>query len=128
MEAQAQEWLQKLESVVVLTGAGQVTLLRNVGSAEEFVVTCLVAQNLAQRAGRTQSDTMSVDEMIAAGGLVQSVARQTVYNVTSALAKRKIIQKRGNEFCVDERIVLQYVAAKLPLLTGNESAITRRPA
>jgi len=110
MENQLQQWLQEMQSFVTLTSDGRVALLRNRGSAEELILTCLVTQNLAHRLGKTPRQTMSVDDLIGAGGLAQRVARQTVYNSTSSLAKKKIIQKKGNEFYVDERTVLQYVA------------------
>jgi hypothetical protein len=108
-----------MQSVVTLTSDGQVALLKGVGSAEEFIVTCLVAQNLAHRLGKAPRQTMSVDDLIGAGGLAQRVARQTVYNSTSSLAKKKIIQKNGNEFYVDERTVLQFVSTMLPLLAKH---------
>jgi hypothetical protein len=119
MSTQFEQWLDRLQEIVTFTSDGQVTLLRNVGSVEDLVVTCLVAQNVAHRAGKTPKATMSVDDFIAAGGLAHSAARQSVYNSTSKLAQRKIIQKRGNEFFVDERTVLQYVAARLPPLTAH---------
>lgn len=106
-------YLQKMGTLVAITSDGLVTILKHVGSAEDFIITCLVAQKLAHRLGKTSTETMSVDDLIGAGGMTQRLARQTVYNATSSLAKSKIIQKRGNEFFVDERTVLQYVAAKL---------------
>ena len=119
MENELDQSLQKMGSVVALTSDGQVTLLKNVGSSEDFIVTCLVAKNLAHRLGKTSQQTMSVDDLIGAGGLAQRVARQTIYNSTSSLAKSRIIQKRGNQFYVDERTVLQYISAKLPRLVSH---------
>jgi len=116
MENKSEQWLESMASFVALTAAGQVALLRSVASAEDFVVTCLVAQNLAHSAGRTSKSTMSIDDLIGAGGLAHRAARQTVYNTTSKLAQSRIIQKRGNEFFVDERTILQFVANKLPQL------------
>lgn len=111
-----EDQLDRMKEIVTFTKAGQVTLLRNVGSTEDFIVTCLVANNLAHESGKTQKQTMSVDDLIGAGGLAQRIARQTIYNSTSTLSKSKIIHKRGNEFYVDERTVLQFLATKLPQL------------
>lgn len=116
MNVQAENFLQSLEALIALTADGQVAALKNMGSAEDLIVACLVAQNLAHQIGKAPKSTMSIDDLIAAGGLAHRVARQTVYNSTSALAKSKIIQKRGNEFFVDERAVLQFVSARLPHL------------
>jgi hypothetical protein len=116
MKEELEQQLERMAQVVALTSDGQVTLLRSVASAEDFIVTCLVAQNLAHRLGKTQKQTMSVDDLIGAGGLAQRIARQTIYNCTSGLSKSKIIRKQGNEFYVDERTVLQFFAAKLPQL------------
>lgn len=116
----ATEHLERMSALVTLTSDGQVTLLKNVGSAEHFVITCLVTQNLAYRLSMTPKQTLSVDEIIGAGGLAQRVARQTVYNTTSNLTKIRVIEKRGNEFLVSERTVLQFFATILPeLLTRN---------
>ena len=114
MHYEAEEFLKRLEPIVSLTSAGEVVLLTNVGTAEEAIIACLVAQYLAHKAARTSKETLSVDDLIAAGGLAHTLARQTVYNATSRLSRNRIVQKLGNEFFVNERIVLQYVAAKLP--------------
>jgi hypothetical protein len=119
MQSQSEQWLERIQEIVTLTSDGQVTLLQNVGSVEDLIVTCLVVQNVAHRAGKSPKDTMSVDDFIAAGGLAHTAARQSVYNCTSQLVKRKIIQKRGSEFLVGERTVLQYFAAKVPQLTAQ---------
>ena len=66
--------------------------------------------------GKTAKQTMSADDLIGAGGMVQKTAKQTIYNAASALARNKIIQKRGNEYFVSERTELQFFAAKLPQL------------
>jgi hypothetical protein len=116
VESELEQQLQNLQPIVALTKNGQVTLLKNVGNTEDFIVTCLVAENLGHRLGKAQKQTMSVDDLIAAGGLAQRIARQTIYNSTSSLSKSKIIQKRGNEFFVDERTVMQFFATKLPQL------------
>ena len=114
MEINADEMLQQMKTAAAITSDGQVTVLRDLGSAEEFVVTCLVAKLLAFRAGKVPAETMSVDDLISAGGMAQRIARQTIYNSTSKLAQGRIIHKRGNQFYVDERILLQYAAQKLP--------------
>jgi hypothetical protein len=113
MDFNADQMLQQMKALVAITSDGQVTILRDVGSAEEFIVTCLVAKQLAFRSGKVSTETMSVDDLIGAGGLSQRVARQTIYNATSKLAQAKIIHKQGNQFRVDERILLQYAAQKL---------------
>jgi hypothetical protein len=119
IESGLEQQLQQLEPIVALTNNGQVTLLKNVGNAEDFIITCLVAENLGHRLGKAQKLTMSVDDLIAAGGLAQRIARQTIYNSTSSLSKSRIIQKKGNEFFVDERTVMQFFATKLPELINR---------
>src|SRR5712692_1674853 len=114
MEINADQMLQQMQTTAAITSDGQVTVLRDVGSAEEFIVACLVAKQLAFRVGKVITETMYVDDLISAGGLAQRVARQTIYNATSKLAQGRIIHKQGNQFYVDERIVLQYAAQKLP--------------
>src|ERR1700677_3536800 len=110
IESGLEQQLQQLEPIVALTNDGQVTLLKNVGNAEDFIITCLVAENLGHRLGKAHKQTMSVDDLIAAGGLAQRIARQTIYNSTSSLSKSRIIQKKGNEFFVDERTVMNFFA------------------
>jgi len=117
--AGSEESLRRLEPLVALTSDGQVTVLRAVGNTEHFILLCLVAQQLAFRLKRVAKKTLSVDELIGAGGLAQRVARQTIYNSTSKLVKSKILQKVGNEFFVDERTELQFFAAVLPSLLGR---------
>ena len=119
IESGLEQQLQQLEPIVALTNDGQVTLLKNVGNAEDFIITCLVAENLGHRLGKAHKQTMSVDDLIAAGGLAQRIARQTIYNSTSSLSKSRIIQKKGNEFFVDERTVMQFFATKLPELINR---------
>jgi|HubBroStandDraft_4_1064222.scaffolds.fasta_scaffold644020_2 hypothetical protein len=119
IESGLEQQLQQLEPIVALTNDGQVTLLKNVGNTEDFIITCLVAENLGHRLGKAQKQTMSVDDLIAAGGLAQRIARQTIYNSTSSLSKSRIIQKKGNEFFVDERTVMQFFATKLPELINR---------
>ena len=114
MDVNVDQMIQQMRSVVAITSDGQVTVLRDLGSTEEFIVTCLVAKQLAFRAGKIPGEAMSVDDLISAGGLAQRIARQTIYNATSKLAKARIIQKQGNQFYVDERVILQYAAQKLP--------------
>jgi hypothetical protein len=114
MEINVDQLLQQLKTKAAITSDGQVTVLRDLGSAEEFIVTCLVAKQVAFRAGKVSTETMSVDDLISAGGLAQRIARQTIYNATSKLAQGRIIHKQGNQFYVDERIVLQYAAQNLP--------------
>jgi hypothetical protein len=116
MNTQAEQLFQSLEPLVALTADGQVAVLKNMGNSEDLIIACLVAQNLSHQMGKASKQTMSVDDLIAAGGLAHRLARQTVYNSTSALARSRIIQKRGNEFCVDERAILQFVSARLPHL------------
>lgn len=116
----AEEALRKIESLVALTGDGLVTILRPADTTEHFILMCLVAQQLAFQIGRAAKKTMSVDELIAAGGLSQRIARQTIYNCTSSLSKAKIVQKKGNEFFVDERTELQFFATVLPQLLGRK--------
>jgi hypothetical protein len=116
-----EEFLRSLEATVSLTSVGEVVLLTNHGTAEEAVIACLVAQHLAHKAGRTNKETLSVDDLIAAGGLAHALARQTVYNATSRLSRNRIVQKLGNEFFVDERIVLQYVAKKFPQYLNSQN-------
>jgi hypothetical protein len=113
MDVNVDQMLQQMKQTVAITSDGQVTILRDVGSTEEFIVTCLVAKQLAFRASKVPAETMSVDDLLSAGGMAQRIARQTVYNATSKLAQGRIIHKRGNQFYVDERIVLQYAAQKL---------------
>jgi hypothetical protein len=114
MDINVDDMIQQMKADVAVTSNGQITVLREVGSTEEFIVTCLVAKQLAFRSGKVSTETMSVDDLIGAGGLAQRIARQTIYNATSKLVQGRIIQKQGNQFCVDERIVLQYAAQKLP--------------
>jgi len=113
MEINVEQMLQQMKSVAAITTDGQVTILQDVGSTEEFIVTCLVTKQLAFRLGKVPTQAMSVDDLLSAGGLAQTIARQTIYNATSKLAQRKIIHKEGNQFFVDERILLQYAAQKL---------------
>jgi hypothetical protein len=113
MEINVDQMLQQMNSVAAITSDGQVTILRDVGSAEEFIVTCLVVKQLAFRLGKVPTQTMSVDDLLSAGGLAQRIARQTIYNATSKLAQGRVIHKQGNHFFVDERILLQYAAQKL---------------
>ena len=113
MDINVEQMLQQMKPVVAITTDGQVTILRDIGSTEEFIVTCLVAKQLAFRLGKVPTQAMSVDDLLSAGGLAQRIARQTIYNATSKLAQGKIIQKQGAQFFVDERIVLQYAAQKL---------------
>lgn len=118
MKQWASDGLREMEPLITLTSDGQIALLKSLGNAEDFVVACLVTQHLAHRAGRTAKQTLAIDDIIAAGGLAQRVARQTIYNATSTLAKARIIRKNGNEFYVDERAVLQFFSARLPALVG----------
>ena len=113
--------LEEMETIVTLTEGGDVTLLRDAGSAENLVLALLVAQHCAYRSGKTKKQSLSVDELIAAAGLAQRVARQTVYNTTSTLSRAKIIQKTGNEFFVDERTVIQFRSALLSDLVKDGS-------
>lgn len=115
-EKQDGKWtkmLEQLGAIVGLTSEGEIVLLRKIANAEDFIVTCLVAQFLVQRTDKTKKDTLSVDEIIAAGGLTYRPARQTIYNSTSNLAKSRIILKEGKKFRVGERTVLQYFATKV---------------
>ncbi len=116
MTTNAERCLQNLAAIAAVTSDGQVTLLSNVGNTEDLIVTSLVVRCLAHQVGKSAKKTMSIDELMAAGGLTQRVARQTIYNSTSSLTKSKIIEKSGNEFFVGERTVMQYVASKLPAL------------
>jgi hypothetical protein len=117
MDSTAQKQYEMMAPIIALTEGGEVTVLTNLGSTEDFIVSCMVAQNLAHRLGKTKKQSMSVDDLIESGGLAQRLARQTVYNTTSALTKAKILQKQGHEFFVTERTVLQFFATKFPQLT-----------
>ena len=122
MDTTAEKQFEMMATIVALTEDGQVTVLRNLGSTEDFIIACMVAQNLAHRLGKTKKQSMSVDDLIGAGGLAQRLARQTVYNTTSALTKAKILQKQGHEFLVGERTVLQFFATRFPQFSKRNGA------
>jgi hypothetical protein len=110
--------LEQLKSIVEFTSDGEVVLLRKISSAEDFIITCLVAQFVAHKAGKAKKEGLSTEEIISAGGLAYRPAKQTIYNATSGLAKTRILTKDGGSFRVGERIVVQFFSAKLPEILG----------
>jgi hypothetical protein len=126
-QANWSERLDQLKSIVGVTSTGEIALLRKIPNAEDFIVTCLVAQLVAHKAGQATDDNLTIDQMISCGGLAYRPARQTVYNATSGLSKNHIIKKEGNKFRVDERTVLQFFATKLrSLLDEGQDGPRRR--
>ena len=113
------EMLGQLSPIVGLTSGGEIFFRKKPPTAEDFIVTSLVAQFVAHKAGKASKETLSINELISAGGLAYRPARQTIYNSTSGLAKNQIILKEGNEFRVPERVVVQYLDTKLAQLTGE---------
>jgi hypothetical protein len=113
------EMLEQLKGIVEFTSDGEIVLLRKISSAEDFIITCLVAQFVAHKAGKAKKEGLSTDEVISAGGLAYRPAKQTIYNATSGLAKTRILTKDGKDLRVGERIVVQFFSTKLPEILGQ---------
>lgn len=114
-----QRALEEFQQLLAVTEDGKIAILQEGLEAEDFIVACLVGAFLANKTDRTDRQTMSVDEIVAAGGLIYRPARQTLYNNLSKLSKSGVIKKKGKEFFVDERVFLQFSMARLPQLRGS---------
>jgi hypothetical protein len=108
------ELLDKLSAITAFTSDGEVVLVGKIDSTQDFIITCLVTRWLGHRVGVCKEPGSTIDEILAAGGVLYRPARQSIYNTMSKLSRNHVILRVGREFQVDERAVLQYFAFKFP--------------